>query len=132
MSLWRQLSRGLRVLRNREAADEEIGDEVRHYLEETTAAFAAKGLTPDEARRAARMEMGSALAVREEVREFLQYSTHFFAECQAVNAYENTSPNPRMGAIPVPVAMRMESVIGSRLNLSIMIRNLPSGFRSSL
>jgi hypothetical protein len=29
-----------------------------------------------------------------EVREFLQYSTHFFAECQAVNAYENTSPNP--------------------------------------
>jgi hypothetical protein len=29
-----------------------------------------------------------------EVREFLQHSTHFFAECQAVNAYENTSPNP--------------------------------------
>lgn len=28
-----------------------------------------------------------------EVREFLQHSTHFFAECQAVNAYENTSPN---------------------------------------
>lgn len=29
-----------------------------------------------------------------EVREFLQHSTHFFAECQAVNAYENTMPNP--------------------------------------
>jgi hypothetical protein len=29
-----------------------------------------------------------------EVREFLKYSTHFFAECQAVNAYENTVPNP--------------------------------------
>jgi MYXO-CTERM domain-containing protein len=29
-----------------------------------------------------------------EVRSFLQYSTHFFAECQAVNAYENTVPNP--------------------------------------
>jgi MYXO-CTERM domain-containing protein len=29
-----------------------------------------------------------------EVREFLQHSTHFFAECQAVNAYENTVPNP--------------------------------------
>jgi hypothetical protein len=28
-----------------------------------------------------------------EVREFLQHATHFFAECQAVNAYENTSPN---------------------------------------
>ncbi len=29
-----------------------------------------------------------------EVREFLKGSTHFFAECQAVNAYENTTPNP--------------------------------------
>jgi MYXO-CTERM domain-containing protein len=29
-----------------------------------------------------------------EVRAFLQYPTHFFAECQAVNAYENTVPNP--------------------------------------
>lgn len=29
-----------------------------------------------------------------EVRQFLQYPTHFFAECQAVNAYENTVPNP--------------------------------------
>jgi MYXO-CTERM domain-containing protein len=29
-----------------------------------------------------------------EVRAFLAYSTHFFAECQAVNAYENTTPNP--------------------------------------
>ena len=29
-----------------------------------------------------------------EVRSFLRYTTHFFAECQAVNAYENTVPNP--------------------------------------
>ncbi len=29
-----------------------------------------------------------------EVREFLQYPVHFFAECQGVNAYENTVPNP--------------------------------------
>jgi len=29
-----------------------------------------------------------------EVRSFLGYATHFFAECQAVNAYENTVPNP--------------------------------------
>jgi uncharacterized protein (TIGR03382 family) len=29
-----------------------------------------------------------------EVREFLKHATHFFAECQAVNAYENTVPNP--------------------------------------
>ncbi len=29
-----------------------------------------------------------------EVRQFLNYPTHFFAECQAVNAYENTVPDP--------------------------------------
>ena len=29
-----------------------------------------------------------------EVRQFLSFPTHFFAECQAVNAYENTVPNP--------------------------------------
>jgi MYXO-CTERM domain-containing protein len=29
-----------------------------------------------------------------EVRSFLRFPTHFFAECQAVNAYENTVPNP--------------------------------------
>jgi len=29
-----------------------------------------------------------------EVRQFLNFPTHFFAECQAVNAYENTLPNP--------------------------------------
>jgi MYXO-CTERM domain-containing protein len=29
-----------------------------------------------------------------EVRKFLEYPVHFFAECQAVNAYENTTPNP--------------------------------------
>ena len=28
-----------------------------------------------------------------EVRQFLQHRTHFFAECQAVNAYENQVPN---------------------------------------
>ena len=29
-----------------------------------------------------------------EVRAFLEFPVHFFAECQAVNAYENTVPNP--------------------------------------
>jgi uncharacterized protein (TIGR03382 family) len=29
-----------------------------------------------------------------EVREFLKYPVHFYAECQAVDAFENTVPNP--------------------------------------
>lgn len=70
MSIWRQLTRGVRVLGNRRAADQEIADEVSHYLEEATATFVARGLSADEARRAARMEMGNATAVREQVRGY--------------------------------------------------------------
>ena len=68
MSLWRQLTRGVRVLGNRRAADQEIADEVSHYLEEAAAAFVARGLSPDEALRAARLELGNATAIREQVR----------------------------------------------------------------
>jgi putative ABC transport system permease protein len=70
MSLWRHISRGLRVLRNRSAADQEIADEVSHYLDEASAALVAQGLSPDEARRTARIDMGSAAAVREHVRDY--------------------------------------------------------------
>ena len=68
MSLWRQATRGLRVLLRREAADGEVADEVRHWLEEAAAAHLARGLTPAEARRAAQLEIGNWAVVRDEVR----------------------------------------------------------------
>ncbi|HEY2979909.1 MAG TPA: ABC transporter permease [Anaerolineales bacterium] len=70
MSLWRQFVRGLRVLGNRKAADQEIADEVSHYLDEATAGFVSKGLPPDEARRAARLELRGMTTVREQVRGY--------------------------------------------------------------
>jgi putative ABC transport system permease protein len=70
MSLWRQVTRGLRVLARRDAADREVADEVQEYLEESTAAWIARGLSPDDARRAAQMEMGNATVTREEVRSY--------------------------------------------------------------
>ena len=45
MSLWRQLTRGLRVLTHREAADRDVADEVRDYLEQATAALEESGLS---------------------------------------------------------------------------------------
>jgi predicted permease len=60
MSFWHQLTGGLRVLFHREAADRAIEDEVSHYLEESAAAFEARGLSREQARRAARMEIGNA------------------------------------------------------------------------
>lgn len=70
MSLWRQITRGVRSLRNRNATDQEISDEINHYLEEATASFLAQGLSPDEARRAAQMHLGNATAVKQQMREY--------------------------------------------------------------
>jgi len=70
MSLWRHLTCGLRVLFNRAAADRDVSDEVRHYFDEATDAWIARGLSPDEARRASRLELGSTMSVSEQVRTY--------------------------------------------------------------
>jgi predicted permease len=70
MSLWRQLTRGLGALTNRTAAEQAIDDEVRHFYEETVAAHVARGLSQEQARRAARLEMGNPTAVAERVRDY--------------------------------------------------------------
>src|SRR5579872_260951 len=69
MSLWRQISRGVRVLAFRDAADRDIAGEVQEYLDAATEAFIAQGMAPAEARRAARMQVGNATLVREQVRD---------------------------------------------------------------
>jgi putative ABC transport system permease protein len=70
VSLWRQLTRGIRVLAHRRRADNEVADEVEHYLEEATTSLMASGLSPQDARRAARLELGSPNSVREEIRSY--------------------------------------------------------------
>jgi hypothetical protein len=70
VSLRRRLARGLHALGHRAAVDREIDEEVAHFLDEATAAHRARGLSPEEARRAARAEVGNPLAVREEVRGY--------------------------------------------------------------
>jgi len=68
MSLWRQITRGARTLANRSAADQDVNDEVAYYIDQATADLVVRGLSPEEARRRARLELGSATAVREQVR----------------------------------------------------------------
>jgi predicted permease len=70
MSLWRQFSAGLHALVNRQAANQEITDEISHYLDEATAAFVTRGLPPDAARRAAQKELGNVTSLRQEVRGY--------------------------------------------------------------
>jgi putative ABC transport system permease protein len=68
VALWRPLARGLRTLLRRDAADRDVADELQHYLDESIRAHLARGLPPDAARRAARVELGSAAAAHEQVR----------------------------------------------------------------
>ena len=70
MSLWRQVTRGLRSLLNRSAADRDIADEVRHYFDEAAAALQSTGLSPEDARRAVRLQFGHAGSVQERVRAY--------------------------------------------------------------
>ena len=70
MRLLRSLARGLRALTRRRDSDEDIADEVRHYLDQATAAHIRSGLTPAEAHRAAQLEIGNASVVAEQVRSY--------------------------------------------------------------
>ncbi len=70
MSPLRQLTRGLRGLLNREAADRDISDEVEHYLDEAATELEATGLSQEEARQRARRDLGSVTVVREQVRGY--------------------------------------------------------------
>ena len=68
MSFWRQLTHGIRALLKRSQVDRDIDDEIQHYLDQATAAHIAGGYSPEEARRAARIELGGVTHVREQVR----------------------------------------------------------------
>ncbi len=70
MSVWRRFARGVRSLAHRSETDREIADEVQDYLDRAAEEHVARGLSPEEARRAARLEVGSSTAVREEVRAY--------------------------------------------------------------
>jgi putative ABC transport system permease protein len=70
MSVWRQLTRGVRRLANGRAADQDVADEVGYFFDQLVAEFVAKGLSPEAARRAARLECGSDAALRENVRSY--------------------------------------------------------------
>src|ERR1700749_5120062 len=70
MSLWRQLTRGLRVLFNRRGADADLSDEVQDYLDRTTDALVAGGMPRDSARRAASLQLGNTTVTRERVRAY--------------------------------------------------------------
>src|SRR3984885_15262402 len=70
MSLWRQLIYGLRTLTHRSAHDQDIADEVKQYFEEAAADWRSRGLSPEDAKRVARLESGNMTTVQDQVRSY--------------------------------------------------------------
>jgi putative ABC transport system permease protein len=68
MSFWRQVTHSLRGLLRQDRQDREIDDEVQNYFDELTAVYRERGLSDEEARRAARRECGSPHIAREQIR----------------------------------------------------------------
>jgi macrolide transport system ATP-binding/permease protein len=59
----------LRSLFGRRQADQELDDELRDHVERATEEFVAKGLSPEEARRQAFLEMGGVEQTEEKCRD---------------------------------------------------------------
>ncbi len=67
-SMLRALFAGLRTLFRRNAAERDLHDEVRHYLDEATREYVRAGMAPDAAARAARVDLGGVESTKERVR----------------------------------------------------------------
>jgi len=63
---WKQRAR--RLLR-RSAVEAELSEELEMFLEHQVTENLAKGMTPDEARRAAQSDLGSVLRVKDACRD---------------------------------------------------------------
>jgi hypothetical protein len=70
MSLWRSISYGLRNLIRRGQRDRDSHDEVAQYFAEAEAEARARGLSPEQARRAVRLDAGNVAVVKERVNSY--------------------------------------------------------------
>jgi putative ABC transport system permease protein len=69
MRILRALLARMRAFRRSARADRELDDELRAYLEARAASYETRGLTPGDAERAARIELGGIEQVKEGVRD---------------------------------------------------------------
>ena len=69
MGFWTNITQGIRGLFGKRRVEQEMDEELRDFLEKSAAEKMRGGMTREEARRVARMEMGGVEVVKEKVRE---------------------------------------------------------------
>jgi putative ABC transport system permease protein len=127
MSLWRQLTHGLRGLTRRAKRNDEAGEELRHYFEEATAASRARGLSADDAKREAQREFGSMTAVEEQVRSYGWENAvrTFFSDLRfAARQLRNHPGFTAVGILTLALGVGASTAIFSAIN-PILFKPLP-------
>src|SRR5271170_3526878 len=74
-AMWTKFWGGIRGLLGKRRVEQELEDELRDFLDNSTAEKMRRGMTREEAHRAARMEMGGVEVVKENVRS-ASWETH--------------------------------------------------------
>src|SRR5580700_5239318 len=94
MSLVRQLTRGLRGLFQRARHTREIDEELQQFFDEAADDAQSRGLSADEARRAAHRQIGNRSAAVEQVRSFGWENTlrEFLADLRFAARYLRSNP----------------------------------------
>ena len=117
----------IRALMNRQAADQDLDDEIRFHLEHETAKLAAQGLSPAEARRRALVAFGGVQQARETHREVRgsRLIEEFLADIRFAFRALARSPGLAAAAI-VTLALGVGAItaIFSAVN-AVMLRPLP-------
>jgi putative ABC transport system permease protein len=127
MSVWRQLQHGLRVLINRAASDQTIADEAQDFIDRTTEEFIARGLSPEDARRAARLECGSVSSIRDDVRDHgWEHSVEtLFADLRYAGRYLRANPGfTTLTVFTLAIGIGAATAIFSAVN-PILFESLP-------
>ena len=127
MSIWRQVTRGLRGVFREEAAHRDTAEEVAHYMDEATAELRARGMSSADARRAALIEAGNPTVVREQVRAsgWEHVVTEFFTDLRY--GLRRLGRNPGFAALSIltlALGIGASTAIFSAVN-PILFRPLP-------